>query len=133
MNRINLVGRLVREPEVNTTNGGIKYLKGTVAVNDRFVKDGVDFIPFTAWRQNADFLGKYAHKGDLISVEGSLKQNIFETKDGVRVTNYNVVTDNTSILSSKKKRPVEKTASTFQPKVIVDKTGEGSVPWEMDI
>lgn len=76
MNKIFLHGRLVRDPELITTQNGIETCRFNVAV-DRFAGNDkekqVDFVPCRAWRQTAAFVEKYFKKGDGVIVEGSLQ------------------------------------------------------------
>lgn len=96
MNVAVLSGRLTRDPEVKTTQGGTEVCSFTIAVDRRF-KDangerGADFISCVAWRQTADFIGKYFSKGSRIEVSGSIQTRNYEDKDGkkVYVTEINV-------------------------------------------
>lgn len=86
LNHISVQGRLVRDAEVTKTTAGVSVLRFTLAV-DRDFKDasgnrGTDFIDFCAWRNTADFIGKYFHKGDMMAVDGRLQINNWTDKDG---------------------------------------------------
>lgn len=96
LNKIILMGRLVRDPELNTTNSGIAVCKFTVAVNRPYVKDKeqkADFINVTAWRGTAEFVSKYFNKGSIIIVEGKLQNNDYTDKDGVKHYSMQVMAD----------------------------------------
>ena len=87
LNKIILMGRLVRDPELKTTNSNIAVCKFTVAVNRPYQKDKerqADFINVTAWRGTAEFVNKYFNKGSIIIVEGKLQNNDYTDKDGVK-------------------------------------------------
>ena len=76
LNHIVLMGRLTADPEVKTTTNGLAVTSFTVACDRNVGKDREkqsDFIPCVAWRQTAEFIGKYFSKGSLIAVEGSLQ------------------------------------------------------------
>lgn len=96
-NKTILMGRLVRDPELNTTNSGIAVCKFTVAVNRPYQKDKeqqADFINVTAWRGTAEFVDKYFSKGKMIIVEGKLQNNDYTDKDGVKHYSMVVQADN---------------------------------------
>ncbi|MBQ7900970.1 MAG: single-stranded DNA-binding protein [Clostridia bacterium] len=88
MNKVQLVGRLTRDPELKTTGNGVSVCSFTVAVNRKYKNaDGeyeADFINCVAWRQSAEFLCKYFYKGSMIGVVGSIQTRNYE-KDGQRV------------------------------------------------
>lgn len=91
------MGRLVRDPELNTTNSGIAVCRFTVAVNRPYQKDKeqqADFINVTAWRGTAEFVSKYFSKGSVIIVEGKLQNNDYTDKEGVKHYSMQVVADN---------------------------------------
>ena len=106
INRTVLVGRLTKDPEVRKTQSGISCAMFTVAC-DRNRKKGensneptADFISCVAWRQPADFLGQYAHKGSLVGVDGRIQTRTYE-KDGQRIYMTEVVADQVRLLESK--------------------------------
>ena len=97
LNTIILYGRLVRDPEYRQTSGGVSVARFVVACDRKFVnqqtgKREADFIEVQAWKQAADFVSKYFHKGDAITVEGSLRNNNWE-KDGVKHYSYVVLAE----------------------------------------
>ena len=75
LNVIALMGRLVADPELRHTPNGIATCTFRIAVDRSFVRAGeerkADFIDIVAWRQSAEFVCKYFHKGSLIAVNGS--------------------------------------------------------------
>ena len=97
LNKIILMGRLVRDPELKTTNSDIAVCKFTVAVNRPYQKDKeqkADFINVTAWRGTAEFVSKYFNKGSIIIVEGKLQNNDYTDKEGVKHYSMQVMADN---------------------------------------
>ena len=96
MNKIILVGRLTKDPEIRSTSAGITTANFTVAVNRRYKnKEGgydADFLPCVAFRTTADFVGKFFKKGSLIGVEGSVQTRSYDAQDGTKryVTEVNV-------------------------------------------
>lgn len=104
LNKIILVGRMVRDPELKTTNSDIAVCRFTVAVNRPYQKDKeqqADFINVTAWRGTAEFVDKYFSKGKIIIVEGKLQNNDYTDKDGVKHYSMQVVADNVNFGGSK--------------------------------
>lgn len=95
MNKVILMGRLTRDPELKQTQSGVSVCSFSIAVNRRFKNaEGnydADFINCVAWRQTGEFVGKYFAKGRMIAVVGSLQTRNYE-KDGQRhyVTEVNV-------------------------------------------
>ena len=96
MNKIILVGRLTKDPEIRSTNSGVSTANFTVACNRRYKnKEGgydADFLPCVAFRQTADFIGKFFKKGSLIGLEGSVQTRSYDAQDGTKryVTEVNV-------------------------------------------
>lgn len=101
MNTVNITGRLSADPEVKTTSGGKSVCSFTLAVNRPKTKDKTDWIPCTAWNQSAEYLGKYAAKGNRIGVSGTLTSRSYEDKDGNKRTAYEVLCDSVEILESR--------------------------------
>lgn len=98
LNRVCLLGRLVADPELRTTSSGISVTSFTVAVNRAYVKSGAereaDFIDVVAWRNTAEFVCKYFHKGQLVALEGSLQTRTYTDRDGNKRKAVEVVADN---------------------------------------
>ena len=96
MNKIILVGRLTKDPEIRSTSAGFATANFTVAVNRRYKnKEGgydADFLPCVAFRTTAEFIGKHFKKGSLIGLEGSVQTRSYDAQDGSKryVTEVNV-------------------------------------------
>ena len=107
INRVVLVGRLTRDVEVRKTASGLSVATFTVACDRRVARgqDGnnqqsADFISCVAWRQAADFLGSYAHKGALVGDEGRIQTRNYD-RDGQKDYITEVVCDTVNLLESK--------------------------------
>ena len=105
INSVVLVGRLTREIEIKKTQSNLSVTSFSLAV-DNLTKDAsgnktTSFINCTAWRQSADFLSKYAHKGSLIGIEGRLQQRSYDRRDGTKANVLEVVVDRVTLLESK--------------------------------
>lgn len=99
-----IMGRLTADPELKTTNSGLSVTSFCVAVDRRYQKDGerqTDFINVTAWRQTAEFVNRYFHKGSMIAVQGSIQTRNYEDKNGNKRTAVEIVADNVSFCGSK--------------------------------
>jgi single-strand DNA-binding protein len=98
------IGRLTRDPEVKQTQSGLSVCSFTIAVDRPYSKDRekqADFINCVAWRERADFIGKYFEKGKPILVEGSIQTRNYEDKNGSKRTAVEVVADNVRFVESK--------------------------------
>ena len=106
LNQIIVAGRITADPELKNTSSGTAYAGFSLAVDRSYAKKGeereTDFIPCTAWRGNAEFLAKFAHKGDVVGVKGELHSRKYEDKDGNKRTAYEVVADEISIFNGRK-------------------------------
>lgn len=104
INRVVLVGRLTRDPELRRTSSGMAVASFTIAVDNR-AKSGAEktasFIPCTVWNQAADNMAKFTRKGSLVGVEGRLNQRTYDSKDGRRVTVIEVICDSVQFLEPK--------------------------------
>lgn len=107
LNKIFLMGRLTRDPELRHTQTGTAVASFTLAV-DRDFKDkqsgerACDFINVVAWRQTGEFVSRYFTKGRMAVVEGRLQMRDWTDKDGNKRTAAEVVADNVYFGDSKK-------------------------------
>ncbi|MGO5064403.1 single-stranded DNA-binding protein [Clostridium sporogenes] len=88
MNKVVLIGRLTKDPELRFTPGnGTAVATFTLAVDRRFSKDGqreADFIPIVVWGKQAESTANYMSKGKLMGVSGRIQTRSYEAKDGTR-------------------------------------------------
>ncbi|NLB21138.1 MAG: single-stranded DNA-binding protein [Clostridium sp.] len=88
MNKVVLIGRLTKDPELKYTPGsGTAVTTITLAVDRRFSKDGqreADFIPVVIWGKSAESTAQYMGKGKLLGVSGRIQTRSYEAKDGGR-------------------------------------------------
>lgn len=105
INKVILVGRITRDPELKYTSSNIPYVQFTLAVNRTFQsRDGnreADFINCTVWRTQAENLARYIKKGALLGAEGSIQVNSYDDNNGVRRSFTTVVCDNIQFLEPK--------------------------------
>lgn len=91
MNSVNLLGRLVNDPEIKATQSGVSVLTFKLAIDRPPSKDGereADFITCVAWRQTAEFISKYFIKGSMIGISGKLRTRQYEDPRHSDVTHY---------------------------------------------
>ena len=105
MNKIILVGRLTKDPEVRTTSAGFNTVNFTVAVNRNFKnKEGnydADFLPCVAFRQTADFISKFFKKGNMICLDGRVQTRNYDAADGSKRYVTEVVVENVEFVGRK--------------------------------
>ena len=107
MNRVILVGRLVKDPELRKTNNDIAVVQFTLAVNRTYSRNGertADFINCVAWRTQAENLAKYMRKASQIGVEGQLQVRTYEDSTGAKRYATEVICDNIHFLEAKNTR-----------------------------
>lgn len=135
MNKVELVGRLTKEPEVKLTSNQTEYCNFTVAVDRKFKdKDGnrqADFIICVAWKQTATFIQKYFHKGNRIGLTGSIQTRTFEDKEGRTVFVTEVLVDDVEFVeSANKTEPTTAPAPIPEPEEPVQEPS-GTLPFEL--
>ena len=108
MNRVILIGRLTRDPDVRYTQSGKAFCRFTLAVDRRFSRTAqqegqqtADFIPITCWEKLAEICGNNLTKGRRIGVEGRIQVRSYDGNDGQRRYATDVVADNIEFLDAK--------------------------------
>ena len=105
MNKVILIGRLVKDPEMRYTQSGKGVCSFTLAVDRRFSKEGqqtADFIPIVAWNKLAEICGNNLVKGRRISVEGRMQVRNYDAQDGTKRYVTEVIADEVEFLDSKR-------------------------------
>ena len=106
INRVVLVGRLTKDPEIRMTSSGAKVCQYTLAVNRNQKTEGqpeADFINCVSWNKTAELMNQYLSKGALIGIEGRIQTRSYDNQHGVRVYVTEVITDSVQFLESKPK------------------------------
>jgi single-strand DNA-binding protein len=102
LNRVILIGRLTRDPEMRYTPSGVAVTQFTLAVDRPFTNSSgereADFIPIVVWRQLAETCANYLRKGRLAAVEGRIQVRHYDNNEGRRVYVTEVVADNVRFL-----------------------------------
>lgn len=103
MNKVELVGRLVKDPELRYTQGenSMAVARFTLAVNRRFKKEEADFIQCLAFGKSAEFAEKYLRKGIKIGLCGRIQTGSYTNKDGQKVYTTEVVVEEMEFVESK--------------------------------
>jgi single-strand DNA-binding protein len=107
LNKVILIGRLTRDPELRYTPSGVAVATFTLAVDRPFSNQNgekeTDFIPIVTWRQLAENCANYLRKGRLTAIEGRIQTRSYENNEGRRVYVTEVVADNVRFLESANK------------------------------
>lgn len=115
MNKVMLIGRLTREPEIKATSTGKTVAAFTLAVNRRRKEDPADFIQCKAFDKTAEVVQKYCQKGKQVCVLGRIQTGSYENKEGRKVYTTDVMVDELELLGSKSDAPAQE-APKPQPK-----------------
>ena len=104
INRIILIGRLVRDPELRKTKENVSVVGFSIAVDNPPIGNNektTSFFECTAWNALADNIVKYTHKGSLIGIEGRLQQRTYVNKSGVNVSVVEIIVSGMQLLDKK--------------------------------
>ena len=139
LNKVVLAGRLTADPELKQTQSGIAVLTFTLAINRRFAKsaDGqpaqqqADFITCVAWRQTAEFISRYFHKGSCLCVTGSIQTRNWQDQQGQKRYATEVVVDEAMFVDSKGENGAGYTPDAYSAPSF--STGAGDAPKFEDV
>ena len=106
LNSVIFMGRLVADPELRTTPNGASVVSFTIAVDRPFQRGGsdrvTDFFDVVAWRNTAEFISRFFHKGNLIAVQGYMTTRSYTDRNGVNRKAYELVAENAHFVESKR-------------------------------
>ena len=106
LNSVVMMGRLVADPELRTTPNGASVASFTIAVDRPFQRSGAekvtDFFDLVAWRNQAEFISRFFHKGNLIAVQGYMTTRTYTDRNGVNRKAYELVVENAHFAESKR-------------------------------
>ncbi len=126
LNRVLLIGRLTREPELRYTPDGTPVANFTIAVNRSFTNQQgereADFIPIVVWRKQAEQCAEYLSKGSEVVVDGRLQVRSYEDRDGIKRKKSEIVAWRVQFLGRLKKEELspEEPAEAEIDKVHID-------------
>lgn len=116
MNKVILMGRLTKDPEIRYTQNNTPVCNFTLAVDRRFSKDKqADFISCQAWQKTAEFISKYFQKGSMIAVVGRIQTRTWEDSEGKKRYITEVIVDEAYFTGSKSKTETDKATDTWPP------------------
>jgi len=119
LNRVILIGRLTRDPELRYTPAGVAVTQFNLAVDRPFTNVNgereTDFIGIVTWRQLAETCANYLKKGRLIAVEGRIQVRHYENNEGKRVYVTEVVADNVRFLESNRDQSNQQSSQEYTP------------------
>lgn len=105
MNKVILIGRLARDPEMRTTPSGVATTSFTIAVQRNYANAQgdreADFISCVAWRKQAENIAKYCTKGSQVAVDGRIQTRNYDAQDGTKRYVTEVIADNVSFLGGR--------------------------------
>lgn len=105
MNRVTLIGRITKNPELRYTGNNLAFTHFTIAVNRQKKEDetqNADFINCVAWNKTAELICTYLTKGALVGIEGRIQTGTYEKPDGTKGYTTDVLVQNIEFLESKK-------------------------------
>lgn len=119
MNKVFLIGNLTRDPELTETTNGVKICRFAIAVNRNYSNANgerkTDFFNCTAWRGLGENIARYVHKGDKVSVCGSIELRNYEDSEGVKRTGVDIAARDVEFLTSKAASANEGKTPALQP------------------
>ena len=125
MNKVFLIGHLVKDPELRYTSSNIPVASFTLAINRKFTNQNgekeTDFINIVAWKKQAENIHKYCFKESRVSIEGRIQIRNYEDQNGQKRYVSEVALENIEFLSTKKEEIREKSNSEIIKDVMTDK------------
>lgn len=117
LNKVILMGRFTRDPELRSTPQGVSTCAFSIAVDRNFVRQGeerkADFINCVAWRQTAEFISKYFKKGNMVALEGSIQTRSWDDQDGKKRYATEVIVSQVYFAESKRESQGYSTEESF--------------------
>lgn len=118
LNHIDIMGRMVKDPELRRTNNGVPVVSFTIAcdrdgINKQTGEKETDFIDCTVWRNTAEFVNKYFSKGRMAIVSGRLQIRVWADKEGKQRRSAEIVADSVYFGDSKNGNADSNTGTDF--------------------
>ena len=115
MNKVFLVGRLTRDPELRYSASNMATMRCSIAVDRQYVREGeergADFINIVAFANRAETMKKYLTKGSQIAIDGRIQTGSYDGQDGKKVYTTDVIVENFQFLDSKGSRNTDTSSS----------------------
>jgi len=126
MNKVFLIGRLTRDPELRYTGGNLPVATFSIAVNRNFTNQAgereADFINIVVWRKQAENVKNYLFQGSQVAIDGRIQTRSYDGEDGKKRYVTEVVADNIQFLDSKGSRDSAPTSSNVTPSSFSDES-----------
>lgn len=135
MNKVILIGRFVRDPEIRYTPNDKCCANFSIAVDRKYKQEGqqdADFPRVIAWGKTAEFIGKYFHKGMKIAIDGRIQTGSYKNNDGQTVYTTDVVAENVEFVESKGTSESNRSKNGNAPSPSVTDDGWMSIPDGVD-
>ena len=133
MNKVFLVGRLTRDPELRYTSSNLATMRCAIAVDRQFAREGeergADFINIVAFGNRAETMSKYLTKGSQIAVDGRIQTGSYDGQDGKKVYTTDVVVENFQFLDTKGSRNMDNVDMPTNDDIPNDDTTDSSDPF----
>lgn len=133
MNKVFLVGRLTRDPELRYTSSNLATMRCAIAVDRQFAREGeergADFINIVAFGNRAETMSKYLTKGSQIAVDGRIQTGSYDGADGKKVYTTDVVVENFQFLDTKGSRNMDNVDMPTNDDIPNDDTTDSSDPF----
>lgn len=136
MNKVILIGRLTRNPDVRYKNGKepMAVARFTLAVNRRYHREGeeqqADFISCVSFGKPAEFIERYCHQGTKIVVEGRIQTGSYTNRDGIKIYTTDVVVENAEFAENRRFSGNQKNSGRPEPDT--DEDGFMNIPEDFD-
>ena len=119
MNKVFLVGRLARDPELRYSNNNTATMRCAIAVDRQYVREGeergADFINIVAFGNRAETMKKYLAKGSQIAIDGRIQTGSYDAQDGRKVYTTDVIVEGFQFLDTKASRQVGDSSNNVTP------------------
>lgn len=118
MNKVQLIGNLTKDPELNETPSGVAVCRFSIAVNRSYANEEgeriADYFNITVWRGQAENCGKFLKKGSKVAIVGSLQNRTYEDKDGVERKVTDIIASEVEFLTSIKSEETSNEKPTLE-------------------
>ena len=135
MNKVILIGRFVRDPEVRYTSNDKCCANFSIAVDRKYKQEGqqdADFPRVIAWGKTAEFIEKYFRQGMKIVIEGRIQTGSYKNKDGNTVYTTDIIADSVEFVESKSASSNSNSSKPAESKPKIDEDGWMSIPEDVD-
>ena len=132
MNKVILIGRLTRDPELRYGEGSTAtaVCKFTLAVDRRKKDDPTDFLNIVAFGGTADVCGKYLSKGRQVAVDGRIQTRSYENKDGKKVNVFEIVAESVDFVGSRNDQQTQAPTKKPQQQQFTTDESDEDLPWD---